>query len=1088
MLSRTHKRATLLFLVAVLLQVPAYGQATDGNVIGTIFDATGAVIPNASVEIENVATGVTRTTQTDATGAYRFNNVPVGRYRVTAKASGFTPGGLENLEVALNRTTTANLTLQVGAVAAEIEVTEAGALIDTTTATIGSSFQSREAIYTPASALPMGVFNLALLGGGVASSGGIGLGEGPSVGGQRPRNNNFQIEGVDNNRKDVTGANVRVPNEAVHEFSALLNQYNAEFGRATGGQFHVALKSGTNEIHGSLYEYFQNRKLNAVDEADARQGIRENPRYDQNVFGGSIGGPIVRNKLFYFGLFEYNPLGQASAPSSATLTPTAQGYQMLRGIPGLSSTNLGILETYAPPATAESTTTEVRGVQIPIGILPISFPNFWNQYNWVGNADYDISDKDKLRFRYVDARGSGIDITTSPNLPAFANERTIRQRILTLSQFHTFSPSLLNELRLAYSKYGDNIPAGDFQFPGLDVFPNIEIRQDLNLQLGPLPEAPQSGSQNTYQLTNNTTWVKGSHTFKWGIDTRRYIAPTIFVQRSRGDYNYSNLERYLLDLQPDELAQRNVGDATHWGNQWDFYWFFQDEWKVRRNVTLNLGIRHEYKGIPAGDRLQSLNSVSSVPGVLEFREPKAQKRNFAPRVGLAYSPGTTGNTVVRAGFGMSYDVYFDNLGVLSKPPQLETSVLLPESDAPNFLATGGIPPTPPGGVDKTAEEWREETGTYIFDQRLPYSIQWNLGVERVIAREYTVNVRYLGTRGVRLFTQSMANIQPVVTPNRTLPTFMQRPSQAELNGLSLTLDDLVADFNAGGFYVPRYLDAGFTNILFAFPNRGNSVYHGLATELTRRFSKGLLFKGAYTWSHNIDDSTADLFSTLLNPRRPQDFQDMRAERSSSALDRRHRFSFNWVYESQWLRNHSSWFLRNLIGNWVLSGTYIAESAQLATVQSGLDSNMNLDSAPDRALVNPAGTDRVGSDIEPLRNDLGQIVGYLALNPNARYIKAGRGVYPTGGRNTLPMRGINNWNLGFTKRFAITEHKAFEFRTDMYNAFNHPQYTPGSINTVVATSTSATRNHLIPGHELFNDPTRVFGSKPRSIQLVARFTF
>ncbi len=1080
----------LKILVAlVVAAAPALlsGQATDGNVTGAVMDTTGAVIPGASVELENIATGVKRSTETDAAGLYRFNNVLVGTYRVTARAAGFSAATLENVSVTLNRTTTANVTLQVGEVATQVEVVEAPALIDTTTATVGSAFGAREAIYNPVSALPLGVYNLALMGAGVASSGGVGLGEGPSVGGQRPRQNSFMIEGVDNNRKDVTGANIRVPNVAVAEFSMLQNQFSAEFGHSTGGQFNVALRGGTNEFHGSLYWYLQNRNLNAVDEADARQGIRENPRFDQNLVGGSIGGPIVKNKLFFFGLFEYNPLGQASSPSAATLTPTAEGYRLLDGIPGLSKTNLDVLKQYASPAPAPLRTTTVKGVEIPIGILPISFPNYFNTYNWLGSVDYNISEKDQLRFRYIESRDDGIDIGTSPNLPAFSNNRKIRQRMFALSEFHNFSPTLLNELRLNYSYFSDDIPAGDFTFPGLDAFPNITIEQDLNLQLGPFDGAPQGGSQNTYQLVNNATWIKGAHTIKGGIDVRRYIAPTTFIQRSRGDYNYSNLERYLLDLQPDIQAQRNVGGRPYWGNAWNFYWFIQDEIKLRRNVTLSLGLRHEYKGIPADDKLQTLNKVSDVPGVLVFDEPKAQKTNFAPRVGLTWSPGTSGRTVFRMEAGMGYDNYFDNLGTLSKPPQLETTVILPQTNNPNFLANGGIPPNAPG-EDLTPEEWRASTGTFIFSQHLPVSYQWTFGIERVVAKDYTVNVRYLGTRGSRLFTQSIINLRPVVTAQRHLPTFLQRPSQAELDALTLTLDDLVADFNAGGFYMPEFLEAGFTNLIFAFPNRGNSTYHGLATEFTRRFARGLLFKGAYTWSKNIDDSTADLFSTLLSPRRPQDFQDMRSERSRSFLDRTHRFSFTWVYEAPWLKNSGNWFAKNMVGNWVISGTYIAESPQWATVQSGLDSNMNIDSAPDRVIVNPAGQDKTGSDVEPLRNSAGKTVGYLALNPNARYIKAGRGAYATGGRQTLPLRGINNWNLGLTKKFNITEKKAFEFRAHFYNTFNHPQYTPGSLSTVAARDSRATRNHLIPGNPLFNDPSRVFSSNPRNIQLVARFTF
>lgn len=1084
------KHLLLLVLILAGLSAVAYGQATDGNITGTVMDESGAVIGAATVELENIATGVKRATRSDDTGVYRFNNVLVGNYNVTARADGFQPATLGNVNVAMNRTITANLSLKVGEVSTQVEVVEAAAQIDTTSATIGSAFESEQAIYNPAMNLALGVYNLALLSAGVASSGGVGLGEGPSVGGQRPRNNSFTVEGVDNNRKDVTGANLRVPNEAVAEFSMLQNQYSSEFGHSTGGQFNVAVRSGTNEFHGNAFIYHQNKNYNALDEADKRQGITDLPRFDDNRLGGTLGGPIKKNKLFFFGLFEYNPLGAASSPSSATFTPTAQGYSLLEGLAGngtISRANLDVLKQFATPAPSASGVTRVGGVDIPIGILPIQFPNFQNTYNWVTSIDYNISDRDNLRFRYLENRTSGIDINTSPNLPAFSNNRTNRSRMFALSEFHNFSPALLNEVRLNYNYYSDDIPAGDFSFPGLDVFPNITIEQDLNLQLGPFDNAPQSGSINTYQVVDNMTWITGNHTLKGGVDVRRYIAPTTFIQRQRGDYNYSNLERYLLDLHPDVQAQRNVGGRPYWGNSWNFYWFIQDEWKIKRNLTLTLGLRHEYRGIPADDKLQTLNKVSDVPGVLVFDEPKAQTKNFAPRVGLTYSPGNSGNTVFRAGFGISYDNYFDNLGTLSKPPQLESSVLSPNQNQTGFLAGGGIPPDAPP-ADQTPEEWRAATGTYIYSQELPRSYQWTFGVERVIAKDYTFNVRYLGTRGVNLFTQSIINLQPVVTPNRRLPTYLQRPSQAELDALTLTLDDLTSDFNNGGFYVPSFLDAGFTNLIFAFPNRGNSVYHGLATEFTRRFSRGLLFKAAYTWSKNIDDSTADLFSTLLSPRRPQDFQNMQAERARSFLDRTQRFSFTWVYETPWLRSRDNWALRNLAGNWILSGTYIYETPQYQTVQSGLDSNLNVDSAGDRAIVNPAGDFDIGSGVSALTNSAGQVVGYLADNPNARWIRAGRGAFANSGRQLLPLDNINNWDVAVTKKFNVTETTSFEFQASFFNLFNHAQYTAGDVSTVRAVDSRATRNHLIPGNALFNDPSRVFSSHPRNIHFVARFRF
>ena len=604
------------------------------------------------------------------------------------------------------------------------------------------------------------------------------------------------------------------------------------------------------------------------------------------------------------------------------------------------------------------------------------------------------------------------------------------------------------------------------------------------MQIGPNDNSPSSGVQNTYQLVNNTTWTHGSHTFKAGIDARKYIFPNNFIQRERGDYNYINLERFLLDLNPDIQAERNTGGVPYSGNQIDFYWFAQDDWKVNQHLTLNLGVRYEYKGITAGDKLQALNSISSVPGLIVFNEPKAQKKNFAPRIGLAYSPGNSGRTVVRAGFGIAYDSNFDNLGTLSKPPQLENTVRVEPTDSiPNFLANGGI------RGDSRPDEFDQETSraltsTYIFDQHLPYSVQWNLGVERVFANDYTVNARYLGTRGVRLFTQSIINWKPIVTADHHLPTYMQQPSQSELDGLTLTQDDLFRESNS----LQPFEDYGFLSPIFAFPNRGNSIYHGLAVEAKKRLSNGLQFTAAYTWSHNIDDSTADLFSTLLSPRRPQDFQDLRAERSTSFLDRRHRFTFSVVYEAPWLKGSNNWFSRNLIGNWILGGTYTYESPQFATVQSGLDSNINGDAAGDRVIINPSGTADTGSDITELTNSDGQIVAFLADNPNARYIRAGEGALTNSGRQTLATNPINNFDLGLTKNFSISEDKTIQFAGTFLNFFNHPQYIPGSLNSVKAVDTSTTRNNLIPGNPDFNKHDQIYDSNARVVTLSLRFTF
>jgi len=1098
----------IVFLALTGAFSTAFGQATDGNIVGNVVDQSGAAVPNANVEITNTATNVKTTTTTGPGGEYRFLNLLTGNYDLSVNRTGFNAATLRNITVSLNKTSTANVALQVGDVATIVEVKDTAVLIDTTTAQVQSTFQAREAIDTPSSALPLGVYNLALLGAGVANAGGIGLGEGPSVGGQRPRNNSFTVEGVDNNRSDVTGRTAVVPNEAVAEFTMLQNQYSAEFGNGTGGQFNIVVKSGGNQIHGALFEYLQNRTLNAIDESAKRNLIFENPRYDQNTLGGAIGGPVIKDKLFYYGLFQYNPTGQAGTPSSSVLAPTAAGFAQLGNIPGVSQTNLGVLKQYLPvAATASGATTTVNGVSIPLGILPILQPSFTNIKTYLISMDYNPSDKDRLRGRFQNELHSGFDASTLPTLPVFFIGRPTSVKLISFSEFHTFTPTLLNEFRFGYQRYNDTISAGNFSYPGLDVFPNITIQHDLNVQIGPYDGAPQTTILNTYQLLDNVSWIVGRHSFKFGVEGRDYINLTHFIQRERGDYGYNTLGRFLLDQNPDFISERNVGAAPYSGNRRNYSLFANDEYKLRQNLTLNVGLRYEYKGVPRDDAQHDLNALASVPGLIEFRKPTAQLTAFAPRIGIAYSPGASGRTSIRAGFGMNYDKYFDNLSTNARPAQVSTTIdgtlkTDPTTGLPysGFLATGGINPNgtiPSLGKNTAAlgcssvQDCRDATSSYLFDQQLPYSIQWNVGVQHVFLTDYTLEVRYLGTRGVHLYTQDRINVGSVVTPTRFLPTYLQAPSAQTLAGLTTTAGDLFAIDPILPEWQP-YFD---NTLITAFPNRGNSTYHGLAVELSRRFARNLLFKGAYTWSHNIDDSTADLFSTLLSPRRPEDFQNMRPERSNSFLDRRQRFTLNWVYDLPWYRGSTNRLLRYTLGGYTFSGTYTYESPQYATVQSGRDSNLNIDSATDRAIVNPSGIPNTGSAVHaidsagatvPMGDD--SAVAYVADNPNAQYIEAGFGALSNGGRQTMATRPINNFDLQFKKEFLFTERYKLQLGVQLINAFNHPQYVPGYINIVQFHDSRDTRNNLIPGNSWFNRPDLAYNSNARFLQLTARFQF
>ena len=290
----------------------------------------------------------------------------MGTYTVTATATGFGTTSLRDVTVKLNQTITANITIEVGVASTTVDVIVSAATIDTTTAQIQSTYTQTQILDLPLASTGQpghnfGALNLSLLSAGVTSSGGVGVGIGPSVGGQRPRNNNFTVEGTDNNRKDVTGPVVYIPNESTSEFALLQNQFAPEYGHSSGGQFNLIVKSGTNAFHGQIYEYFQNRNLNAVDQLLANQGTYSNPRYDQNRLGATFGGRFIKDKLFFFGSYEYNPLGLSSVPPGV-FGPTAAGFAALSAIPGLYQTNLNILKQYLPlAATADLLDADLSG-------------------------------------------------------------------------------------------------------------------------------------------------------------------------------------------------------------------------------------------------------------------------------------------------------------------------------------------------------------------------------------------------------------------------------------------------------------------------------------------------------------------------------------------------------------------------------------------------------------------------------------------------------------------------------------------------------------------------------------------------------
>ena len=1096
----------VLVLGALLVPAFSFGQTTSADLAGTIYDTSGATVPGAVVVATNQATGVASTTASTGSGEYRIQQLLIGKYTLSVTAAGFARAQEKDIQVVLNQVSTVNVTLQVGNVAGTVEVSSAAVTIDTETAQITGSFESRQLTDLPMASTGSGVINLALLQAGVASGGSVGIGMGPSVGGQRPANNNFTVEGIDNNNRSTTGPVSTIPNDAVAEFTVLQNQFSAEFGHSSGGQFNQVLKTGTNTFHGELYEYFENRNLNAADNLNAVDDNPLHPRFDSNRFGGNFGGPVLKDRLFFFADYEYNPIGSVSS-GGLVYAPTAAAYSTLAAIPGISQSNLGILQKYlGTAATASPGATvgfgayptvgsgnEAAGLQsgnaisIPLGQITTASPSFSNTEAAVTTVDYNISQKDNLRGRFALNRSGSIDASGYP--ASFYQINPNNSYLATLSEFHNFTPALINEFRFGYNRNNSFFGYPSTTFPGLDVFPNITI-YELNVNIGPDPNAPQGGVQNIYEMTDNVSYNRGRHTFKFGFDGANSISPQTFTQRSRGDYEWSYLSDYLFDYYPDYLAQRNVGGRTYYGNNQLFAFYGNDSWKMRPNLTINIGLRYEYQTIPLGERQQDLNVAANVPGLISFNAPQPQKTNFMPRVGVAYSPGTSGKTSIRAGFGINYDVNRDNLGLDAAVPQFSSTIDVTGGMGTGFLAGGGISPKSVPANPSIADLRAETGGVLPVNAQRPESLQWNMGVQHVFAQNYTVDLTYLGTRGLHLTVQDQLNRQPVVNASNALPVFTSMPSQSTLDGLPNTLTGLSSSYASGGDIVPSYLNAGFTGILTSFQQWGSSTYNGLAFQVTRRFTNGLQFLGSYTWSHNIDNSTADVFSTYTTPRRPQDARDLGPDKSNSALDHRQRLTFESIYDLPYFSRSSHWLVKNLVGNWEFTPVYTYQTGTYATAQAGVDANLNGDSAGDRAIVNPSGNPNVGSGTTALTNTAGATVGYLINNPAAGYIATPKGALSNAGRNTLMLEPIDDVDLSLIKRFTITEHSRLEFAMRATNVLNHAQYTGGFLSDVAASVQTGANVHqaLIPSSPLFGQWNQVFSSNPRSLQLSAKFYF
>jgi len=1131
----------LVFLLTLLATGFAMAQTTGGTLRGTITDPQGLPVGQVAVHLLNNQTQATVTVMTEASGIYNYPDLPVGTYSITAEKEGFQKAQQNGVQIFANQVTQVNIPLQVGAVSATVEVTATTPLVQTGTSQLSNDFDTQQVTELPNTELAGSPLNLALLAPGTTPQGAGVLGEGGSIGGTRPRMNNFTIDGVDDNRIDLTGHSQNVIQDSVAEFNLLTNQFSAEYGHSAGGQFNIITKTGTNTWHGDAWGYNQNRNYDAMDNLQkATPGQTQPNRFDYTRAGADMGGPIIHNKLFIYSAYQRIVDGLATQ-AVAQQAPTAAGLATLEAISDSAVNN--ILKQF-PTAPAGSFfehvtvpgTTCAAGCPIPFGNISPQAPNFFNEQDFIINGDLTLA-KHQISFHVLWDRNTAPNVNNDTPQAQFTGSNPVNTRKYLFKDTWILSNKMVNDFRASLSRF-----TAEFTVPtAFANFPNAEIDAD-GLNIGPQGCSPQSTIINTYQIKDNISYVVGNHNLKWGAEWNHWIAPGNFLPRSRGEWDYANINEFVNDLVPTGFngALRNAGSGFFAGNQNGIGLFLQDDWKVSQRLTLNLGLRYEWNGVPRDDGLQNLNSISDLPGTpLLFRTPPSDLNNFGPRVGFAYDPFGNGKWAVRGGFGISYDVTPQNFPSISLPPQLQTeqnpdiTCALPGAPAwcadytggtglgRGFLAGGGLLQVNVPCADQAT--CRTSTGAIIVPIVEPKVLTWTLGVQHEVGWNSSLEVRYVGTRSLELPIQARMNIQTGFDAGLpAIPTYLSTSAiPATVPATAPNLGQWDTFENSCTTPSPFiYASQGFCGALVTgFPPLGSGIYHGVSADFNHRVGHGLSLRTNYTFSKNIDDATNELFSSRVNPRRAQDWLNIGQDQGLSALDVTHKFVLTWVYD---LPGMGSGFERGLTGGWEFSGTYFLSSGTPVTILNGSDANGDGDSAGDRPIFNAAGTSLGGTSADPVCNDLpggatrvifpkdalhpvastpcasdAHVIGYFPDDPTQKYVVAGLGARSNVGRDTYRSPGINTWSMSVGKITSINERFKVQFRVDAYDVFNHRSFalaqpsvfqsgTSGDGSPSVNNALSETYTNILATG--FLNAQSTFSGGSRNMQLVLKLMF
>ena len=1055
------KRMRLCLAIAVLAAGVAEAQITRGGIIGTVRDSSGGLVPGATVSTTNTATNATRTGQTDIQGFFRVEALEPGTYDVVVELAGFTRVNTQGVVVRTASDISIDVVLQPGGFAAEVTVTAERTMLplNRVSPTIATTIGARAAVELP---LAQGreINNLVLTVPNASSTTGQGQ---YAINGQRPRNNNYMVDGSDNNDVTTTVATSQIVPEAVAEFQVQTSSYSAEFGRNTGGQINLITRSGTNRFRGDVWEYWTGSKFYSLDNLEKASGLTEPAKYNRHQAGAAVGGPVLRDRLFFFGLYQADPQRTAERPGSTVRIPTPAGYAALQNVPigagQPASSRQAVLQKIAflqdvyaqNPSFRNLSTTSVNGVPVQTGEANLNIVDPSTYHSVLGRGDYRLSNADNITVRYsLNNRKDENSISNVQFGPLFAGNETLIDTNLAASNTHIFSSRMLNEFRFSLVRRDLDFPENDPTSPTAPISGLFQIGGNANF--------PQWRVSNAFQFSDTVTWTLPRHSVAFGTDLRYNTVDNESAMNLKGTFTFNNLQDYMNNTA--FRLQQQLQTAGWEATQWQTFWFVQDDFRVRPDLTLNLGLRYELSDVPLGmlgaTDPQSLSVL--VPGPAQV-----DRNNWAPRLGFAWSPNSTnrflgdGRTVVRGGFGVGYDVIFYNLLVVNAanfPRVVSVDLNNVQHTYPNLLAATASPVFSPLSAYTNSPEELENPESRF------YSLSW----QREVGTTYLVEVGYTGSRSYKSINQIQAN-PAILTPEQAALV----ASTQNANAIpSIQARRLFPQFGARTL-VPAYVGPGNNDV------EATSTYNAMFFSAGRRLTRGLQFQMSYTvsrWMSNNDTALGD-GGTEGSHQRPQSMFDYGAEWARSNLDRPHRFTASYIWE---IPGPASGRLRPLLDDWQISGVTSKQSGRPFTIFTGVDSSGDANTGSDRPNINPSGSFVWDDDHKNFTNN-GYYVVPLGTNGLPLANSLGNGNAPRNSERYAPA-----WltDLSLMKRVPFGSRQV-SFRVDVFNLFNQDDYGGARGTTIPPAPTFNNMSSPSLGQNGLN-----WGR--RSLQFGAKFSF